>query len=259
MRLSLTDFDLLQRAILELHKLRSIAAFKAALPAVLSKVIPADCFFLLEYDELSPRANRARLVSKTDPEARITPDMVRYSESAFFTHPFSQYLARTGDVAPLKISDFYNRRQFRNSEVYRHFYKAMESEALIATALMSPAQRRVGCFNLARRKDFSERDRLLLTLLRPHIQLAQHNAEQWTVWMKSNRSSRSNRSTNALTPRETEIARWLAAGKSNPEIALILNSKPRTVEKHMERIMEKLGVENRTTAAVLLAHGRKKS
>lgn len=255
MRLSLTDFDLLQRAILELHQLRSAAAFKAALPAVLGKVIPADCCFLLEYDELSPRANRARLVSKTDPESRITPDMARYTEGAFFTHPFSQYLLRTGDLAPLKISDFFNRRQFHNSEVYRRFYKGVESNAFIATALMTPDMRRVGCFNLARRKDFSERDRLLLTLLRPHIMLAQRNAEQWTAWTKANHT---NRSGALLTTREAEIARWVAAGKSNPEIALILNSKTRTVEKHMERILEKLGVENRTAAAVLLANGPRK-
>lgn len=182
--------------------------------------------------------------------------MVHYSENAFFTHPFSQYLMRTGDLAPLKISDFLTRRQFRNSEVYQRFYKSVESDGLIATALMSPGQRRVGCFNLTRRKDFSERDRLLLTLLRPHIQLAKYNAEQWTAWMKANRI---NLCSATLTPREAEIARWVAAGKSNPEIALILNSRPRTVEKHMERILEKLGVENRTAAAVMLANGHNKS
>lgn len=106
-----------------------------------------------------------------------------------------------------------------------------------------------------RPKNFTERDRLLLTLLRPHIQLAQRNAEQWTAWTKANRAGRS---AAALTPRESEIARWVSAGKSNPEIALILNSRTRTVEKHMERILEKLGVENRTAAAVLLANGHKK-
>lgn len=52
-----------------------------------------------------------------------------------------------------------------------------------------------------------------------------------------------------LTPREAEVLFWLSEGKSNPEIATILGSARRTVEKHVERILEKLGVEHRSAAA----------
>lgn len=45
MRLSLSDFELLQRTILELHQLRGAAAFQAALPVVLNKLIPARLLF----------------------------------------------------------------------------------------------------------------------------------------------------------------------------------------------------------------------
>jgi DNA-binding CsgD family transcriptional regulator len=55
-----------------------------------------------------------------------------------------------------------------------------------------------------------------------------------------------------LTARERDILRWLAAGKSNAEIATILDIRPRTVHKHLEHMFRKLGVENRT-AAVLRA------
>lgn len=51
-----------------------------------------------------------------------------------------------------------------------------------------------------------------------------------------------------LTGRETEVLRWLVEGKTNAEIARILASQPRTVDKHCERIYQKLGVENRTAA-----------
>jgi DNA-binding CsgD family transcriptional regulator len=56
-----------------------------------------------------------------------------------------------------------------------------------------------------------------------------------------------------LTPRELEVATWLTLAKNNPEIAVILGMGRRTVEKHVERILEKLGVENRTAAALLIA------
>lgn len=57
----------------------------------------------------------------------------------------------------------------------------------------------------------------------------------------------------ALTPRETEVLSWLAKGKTNRDIADILGMSPRTVNKHLEHIFEKLGVETRTAAAAVAA------
>ncbi|GAB4524821.1 MAG: response regulator [Roseibium sp.] len=54
-----------------------------------------------------------------------------------------------------------------------------------------------------------------------------------------------------LTEREAEVLIWIANGKSNKEIAAILDMSPRTVNKHLDRIFGKLGVENRTSAAVV--------
>ena len=52
-----------------------------------------------------------------------------------------------------------------------------------------------------------------------------------------------------LTSRETEVLFWVAQGKSNSEIGIILGSATRTVQKHLEHIFLKLGVESRTAAA----------
>ena len=53
-----------------------------------------------------------------------------------------------------------------------------------------------------------------------------------------------------LSTREAEVLEWIARGKSNRDIATILGLSPRTVTKHVEQIFLKLGVENRTAAAV---------
>lgn len=55
----------------------------------------------------------------------------------------------------------------------------------------------------------------------------------------------------ALTPRETEVLSWLAKGKTNRDIGDILGMSHRTVNKHLEHIFEKLGVETRSAAAAL--------
>ncbi|WP_158807283.1 DNA-binding response regulator [Beijerinckia sp. L45] len=55
-----------------------------------------------------------------------------------------------------------------------------------------------------------------------------------------------------LTQREAEVLSWIARGKSNRDIAAILSLSPRTVDKHLEIIFNKLQVENRTAAAALI-------
>jgi DNA-binding CsgD family transcriptional regulator len=54
-----------------------------------------------------------------------------------------------------------------------------------------------------------------------------------------------------LTPRQGEVLYWIAEGKSNEEIGLILGAKPRTIAKHVEQIFARIGVENRCSATRL--------
>lgn len=54
----------------------------------------------------------------------------------------------------------------------------------------------------------------------------------------------------ALTPREAEVLLWVAQGKANGDIALILQTTESTVKKHLQHIFEKLGVENRGAASL---------
>lgn len=54
-----------------------------------------------------------------------------------------------------------------------------------------------------------------------------------------------------LTPRETEVLSWLAKGKTNRDIADILGMSHRTVNKHLEHIFRKLGVETRSAATAI--------
>jgi DNA-binding NarL/FixJ family response regulator len=52
----------------------------------------------------------------------------------------------------------------------------------------------------------------------------------------------------SLTSRESEVLLWISRGKANREIGEILAISPRTVNKHLEQIFVKLGVENRASA-----------
>ena len=72
--------------------------------------------------------------------------------------------------------------------------------------------------------DFSERDRALLTLLRPHLHQAYLDAE------------RRRHPVPRLTPRQTELLHLVAAGHTNTQIALLLGISEATVRSHLENI-----------------------
>jgi len=61
-----------------------------------------------------------------------------------------------------------------------------------------------------------------------------------------------------LTEREAEVLHWVVEGKSNNEIAIILSISVRTVDKHLQNVFSKLGVESRNAAlrVVMFALGR---
>jgi DNA-binding CsgD family transcriptional regulator len=88
-------------------------------------------------------------------------------------------------------------------------------------------------------RDFSERDRLALRLLRPHLQEIYLDAE------------RRRHGIPRLSRREREVLQLAAQGHSNADIARILFISPATVAKHMEHIFDRTGVRTRSAAAAL--------
>ncbi|MEW6133135.1 MAG: response regulator transcription factor [Pseudomonadota bacterium] len=93
--------------------------------------------------------------------------------------------------------------------------------------------------------------RLLATLHDPsHLG---HEGEWLLVLREDNHASSIGALMNAfrLTLREAEVLYWVSKGKTNKDIGEILGTSPRTVNKHLEHVFEKLGVETRTAAANL--------
>ncbi|MCE9628127.1 MAG: LuxR C-terminal-related transcriptional regulator, partial [Candidatus Eisenbacteria bacterium] len=165
-------------------------------------------------------------------------------------HPFTQHARATGDWGPLRLSDFMSDAELQGSRLYREVYRHSGVGRLLSTATFRG--NRVGTLNLCRptgAPDFTERDRELLRFVTPHFVQALAAAEMTTA---REQSAVLPLATLGLTHREAEVARWIARGRTNTEIAKILEMAPRTVEKHVENILVKLGVENRTAAAMMI-------
>ena len=251
MRLSHKDFDALQHAILELYELRTLEAFRQASVEIARSIIPSD------YSLWGVYALGAvpKLTNSKESYRCLTPAMIAYAEHHLYSHPFSLYFLRTGDVSALKLSDFLSLHQLKNSRMWEEYYRPMDANYMLC-ASTTTGTANVSAIGVSRKsRDFTERDRLILNLLRPHLLQAARLAER--IGDQRNRqgctgSVEELHDTYGLSPRECEVAHWVAEGKTNPEIALILSASPRTIEKHMEKILEKLGVENRTSAAAVL-------
>ena len=80
------------------------------------------------------------------------------------------------------------------------------------------------------------------------IQFPDHNSAHDLLLLSEGQLPEPATARSTLTRREREVLSWIAKSKSNPEIGIILGVSPRTVEKHVERILEKLGVESRAAA-----------
>jgi len=80
-------------------------------------------------------------------------------------------------------------------------------------------------------------------------------SDEYMLWLKKHNQDwnlSSLKDSLGLTFREVEILMWIARGKTNKEVGLILESSPRTVNKHLEHVFEKLGVSTRAAAVAII-------
>ena len=154
------------------------------------------------------------------------------------------YPDRTGDLRSIvKVSDFYSARRWHSTGMYSDFYRTYGYEhdlMLTLPATPGPASgpgRTMRLFFFrGPGSDFRERDRALLTLLRPHLHQAFLDAE------------RRRHPVPRLTPRQNDLLLLLAAGHTNTQIARHLGISEGTVRTHLENIYTRLQVCSRTAA-----------
>jgi DNA-binding CsgD family transcriptional regulator len=338
-RLRLRDLQAASRLLEGLYAFRDLDGFVADTLAMLPRIVSSE---VTVYAELNFPRQRYRMV---DSPADTSTKHLNAFRTYFHEHPFAQHRLGGRNGRATKVSDFLTMRQFRRLGIYNEGFKqfGMDSEMVVWLAGPSPLDIN---FALHRtRSDFSERDRLLLDLLRPHLIQSYRNAEAVSILKRSGDAKDSSlvllerpdivrrsdpparrllevyfgraadgglpeslrrwvrnhdRLMSAtdqvppareplvverfgtrlvvrllsgpnqhllllkeerqhpnfdifrslgLTPRQADILGWVAKGKTNGEIAIILGISARTVAKHLEMTYPKLGVENRTAAA----------
>ena len=250
--LTAKDFEAIQAAIFELNSFSDLKEFRRALPAIMLRLIPADYF---AWNELAFVKGLPHAVDYAESKPGVLLPYIERLFPVFAEHPFNQEFLGNPDPAPLMFSDFYTLKQLYKTRLYQATLDHPDgwTRQLSVPIHLHPGL--ISSLNFAhKRRDFTERDRAALNTIKTFFKQAYQNTE-----VTSARATASGPLLRyQLTPREAEIGLWLAEGKTNPEIASITGISPRTVEKHVENILGKLGVENRTAAAVLMSNAKKK-
>lgn len=174
------DYELLLKCIRELHSFRDLPALRSwLLDTALPRLIPSDWLSYNEVDLLHPENTLAILKPELDDTLqRLLP---RFNEVAH-QHPLITGQMKAGDFPVHKISDFLDRDAFHQLELYQDVYRHMGVEYQIA-APIKLAPNRVTAFALSRRQnDYTERDRAILEMLRPHLVVALNNLALASEW-----------------------------------------------------------------------------
>jgi len=346
--LSHKDLLALNRAIGEIYTARDMESFYRSSFNSIQSIIPSEhCSF---NDVILHPTRFLKVTASSQMHNNVIGKHLTALNTHLHEHPLNpHFLSDT----PVKTSDYSSKNRFVRLALYNEYYKHLDIETQIVFSI--PVSREKTALVALSRKspDFSERDRLILALLKPHLISALRNvmehsstrlakdllhksaeaekqgavlfqsngkivcispfakkmfAKYFNVtldignalpkrllkWFKIRELSKSverealtlEKENNILlvrlindfttgdnifvvtetsptarvrdlteydlSSRETEVLTWLAKGKSNIEIAMILSISKRTAEKHMENIFAKLGVETRAAAATAI-------
>ncbi|NMO49596.1 helix-turn-helix transcriptional regulator [Actinoplanes sp. TBRC 11911] len=168
----------------------------------------------------------------------VTPEEEAELDRAFWRHYWNSrgccYPDVTGDLTTVTtMADFYSDRELLASPMYNEFLKPVGYREMMLCLPSRPGRVLRVIFWRGSGNNFTERDRGLLTLLRPHL----------------HRIYRAGRDrTDILTARQRELLGLVAAGHTNVQIARRLYISEPTVRKHLENIFARLDVSSRTAA-----------
>lgn len=240
---ALTDRDL-RGALDTLHAIGAhcagIDAFARGGAALLPRLIPSELTALVVFDL---DLGHSRVV----PSGAVSRRVIEVFDRYFHEHPLVRDQGRNPHAVTPRIGDFPAPESFRRTPRYSNSYRPIRIEHAMALPIYVDHHFLVSFVLNRSGTPFAERERDLAEIVRPHLA----NLYRLALEVDHGRAPRmpSGAST-PLTLREREVLDWLAGGKTNRDIASILGASVRTVEKHLERVYEKLGVETRVAAVM---------
>ena len=163
------------RSILDLvgdaHDAQDLADLRALLLPALRRIVPAD---YASYNEVTADGDA--------PVAVVEPELPAFAYEAWERHarsnPLIAHYSRTRDTRPYRFSDVVSMPELRRTALYRELYEPLGIEHQIAFGLPSPPALVIGiALSRGGAHDFSDDERTMLDIARPHLIQAYRNAQ----------------------------------------------------------------------------------
>jgi DNA-binding CsgD family transcriptional regulator len=235
----------------DVYGLLEIEEFRTGLLTALREAMPCDWVSLNEVGS-TPEEIFALVEPPLDPSwhdvwakhGLENPLVVRFSQ--------------TRDGRPFRFSDIVSQDELHELALYRELYGPIGLEYQIAFTLPARSEQILGVALSRREHDFSDAERELLEIARPHLIQAYNNAVHHSRLLYAHVNGErldappvAELLTRGLTRREAEVVSLAAGGSADREIAHTLQISHRTVQKHLQRAYAKLGVASRVEAAAM--------
>jgi DNA-binding CsgD family transcriptional regulator len=183
----------------------------------------------------------------SDQPGAISRREIEVFDRYFHEHPLVREHGRNPGAVTRCINELLPESRFRHTPLYNDYYRVIGIDHVMAVPIHVDRRYLVSFVLNRSKRGFSDRDRARLEVMRPHLgNLYRLSIAANRHWMPSSERALPD----SLTPRERDVLRWVAAGKTDRDIGAILAISARTVHKHLQHIYEKLGVETRTAAVM---------
>ena len=201
----------------------------------LAALIPAEEVSFQELDLNRRLRESGQGVENLTDRDVLVPSAYGPEEPVIFWRHQPEFAPRMNAV--YRWSDRYSARELREQPLYADYFRPEGVQHLMCLGFPGPTGHlRNLLFFRESGPDFSEREKLMLQMLRPHLYEIDRDAVRQRQQLPR------------LTPREWEVLRLVAQGHSNTEIARILFTSVSTVRKHLEHIYDHTGVHSRSAA-----------
>lgn len=239
--LCLTQARQLSVALAPLYAAPQAGDFYARLSEAINGLLGAE---LTCFDFFDPQG-RLLHVGGNSPSL-FTPSFLTQLAAYIHQHPLFPGLFLERNTIPLKTSDFCSTHRYRKTFLYNEFYRTVGIVHQLVVGFEVPGLGYTTCALSRTQRDFTEAERVLLAFAQPHLTALLRQAQP----VRFPAAAPALAATAGLTLREADILGQLAQGRPDKEIAYYCRISPRTVQVHLRNIYAKLGVDNRTEAAM---------
>jgi DNA-binding CsgD family transcriptional regulator len=233
-------------AVERIHQETDLERFPQNVFEAIESLIPD---VVISIDEFNSNTGTARsMLNRPAKDTDSWPQRLR--ELVPIEHPVFPVILAGGRDAR-QVSEFLTERQFRLTSLYHDVFHPLGVRHQIVLPLFVPDH--VAGITISRWRKFQAEEVAFAQMLASHIALAHVHAQRFTALLRLQKQLAPTPTTlrrDGITKREAEVLHWIVQGKRDSEISVILGASVRTIHKHVQRLLEKLGVETRTAAAL---------